>query len=89
MSVLLHFLSYVCYELFLKFEQQFLFRIQLSFMLIDLLGKFYGGNCMIDSSFVYHGLVKIPLSFARPFLVCVKSGDFFWIFRRGYLNLPF
>lgn len=73
MSVLLHFLIYVCCELFLKFEQQVLFRIQLWFMLIDFLGKIYGGNCMIDSSFVYLGLEKIPVDeFCTSFLVCVK-----------------
>lgn len=51
MSVLLHSFPYVCYELFLNSEQQFLFPI-LWFMLFDLLGKFYYGNCMIDFSFI-------------------------------------
>jgi hypothetical protein len=51
MSFLLHSIHYVCHELFLKFEQQFLFHI-LWFMLIDLLGNFYGCTCMIDSSFI-------------------------------------
>ncbi|CAI8598090.1 unnamed protein product [Vicia faba] len=49
MSFLLHFL---CYELFLKFQQQFLIHT-VWFMLIDMFVKFYGGNCMIDLSFIY------------------------------------
>ncbi|KAK7311995.1 hypothetical protein RJT34_10513 [Clitoria ternatea] len=50
MSVLLFFSFYICFELFLKPKQCFLFHI-LCFQLIELLGNLYHGNLMIGSSF--------------------------------------